>query len=100
MNRREFSTLVAGTAVAWPLVVRAQQPTLPTIGFMSGRSPEDSEPLVAAFRQGLRETGFVAGQNVIIEYRWARGRYDLLPALAAELLARRIAVLAAVGGDP
>ena len=97
-TRREFITLLGGTTV-WPVAARAQQPALPVIGFMSPRSPEDSVPLVAAFRQGLGETGFVEGQNIAIEFRWARGQYDLLPALAAELVRRRVAVLAA-GGDP
>ncbi len=97
--RRKFIAALAGTAFACPLAARAQQPALPVVGFMSGRSPEDSAHLVVAFRQGLSEGGFVEGQNVAIEYRWARGQYDRLPALAAELVARRVAVLTAVGGD-
>jgi ABC-type uncharacterized transport system substrate-binding protein len=100
MRRREFIALVGGAAVTWPFAANAQQPAMPVIGFMSGRSPEDSEHLVAAFRQGLGETGFAEGQNVSIEFRWARGQYDRLPALASELVARRVALLAAVGGDP
>ena len=79
--------------------VRAQQPTAPIIGFMSGRLPDDSSHLVAAFHQGLREAGFVEGKNVTIEYRWALGQYDRLPALAADLLKRPVTVIAAVGGD-
>ena len=99
MKRREFIALV-GAAVGWPLAARGQQRPTQVIGFMSGRAPEDSEHLVAAFRQGLGEAGFIEGQNVAIEFRWARGRYDLLPALASELLNGKVALLAAVGGDP
>ena len=98
MRRREFITLLGG-AVASPLAARAQQPALPVIGFMSGRSPEDSTHLVAAFRQGLAENGFVEGQTVAIEFRWADGDYDRLPALAADLVSRKVAVLVGVGGD-
>src|SRR5215467_4808648 len=83
----------------WPLAGRSQPPTLPVIGFMSGRSPEDSPHLLAAFRQGLSDFGFIEGQNITIEFRWAGGQYDRLPSLAAELVARRVAVLVAVGGD-
>src|SRR6266702_4307421 len=99
MKRREF-ILALGTAAAWPITARAQQPAMPVIGFMSARSPEDSAHLVAAFRRGLGESGYVEGQNVALEFRWARGQYDRLPALAAELVSRRVAVLVAVGGDP
>jgi ABC-type uncharacterized transport system substrate-binding protein len=98
MRRREFITLLGG-AVASPLAARAQQPALPVIGFMSGRSPGDSTHLVAAFRQGLAENGFVEGQTVAIEFRWADGDYDRLPALAADLVSRKVAVLVGVGGD-
>jgi ABC-type uncharacterized transport system substrate-binding protein len=98
MQRREFITLLGGAA-AWPFAARAQQLTMPVIGFMSGRSPEDSMHLVAAFRQGLSETGFVEGRNIAIEYRWGRGQYDRMPALAADLVNRRVAVLVGVGGD-
>ncbi len=98
MRRREFITLLGG-AVASPLAARAQQPALPVIGFMSGRGPEDSTHLVAAFRQGLAENGFVEGQTVAIEFRWADGDYDRLPALAADLVSRKVAVLVGVGGD-
>jgi putative ABC transport system substrate-binding protein len=99
MKRRAFIALV-GAAAAWPLVARAQQPGMPAIGWMSGRSPDDSAHLLAAFRDGLRETGFVEGESVAIEYRWAGGQYDRLPAMAADLVSRAVAVLVGVGGDP
>ncbi|MFY9836617.1 MAG: ABC transporter substrate-binding protein [Xanthobacteraceae bacterium] len=99
MRRREFITVFLGTAVSWPLAARAQQPVTPVVGFMSGRSSEDSAHLVSAFRQGLGETGFVEGQNVEIEFRWARGDYDRMPGLAADLVSRKVAVLVGVGGD-
>jgi len=99
MRRREFLGLIGGLVVAFPLAALAQQQPMPLVGFMSGRSPEDSAHLVAAFRQGLDETGFVEGQNVAIEFRWANGQYDQLPALAADLVSRRVTVLVGVGGD-
>jgi putative tryptophan/tyrosine transport system substrate-binding protein len=98
VRRREFITLLGGAA-AWPLAARAQQAVMPVIGWMSGRSPEDSAHLLAAFREGLRETGFVKGESVAIEYRWAGGQYEQLPTMAADLVGRRIAVLVAIGGD-
>jgi len=99
MRRREFIALLGWAAVGWPRVASAQQSAVPVIGFMSGRSPDDSLHLVAAFREGLGEAGFVEGQNIAIEYRWALGHYDRLPVLAADLVSRRVAVLAALGGE-
>jgi putative ABC transport system substrate-binding protein len=97
MNRREF--VIGGAAAAWPMAARAQR-ALPVIGFMSSRSRSDSVHLVKAFHQGLNESGFVEGRNVVIEYRWGEGDYDRLPALADELVSLRVTVLVAVGGDP
>jgi ABC-type uncharacterized transport system substrate-binding protein len=100
MRRREFVTLLGSAAAVVPLTARAQQGTLPVIGFMSSRSPEDSESVLAAFRKGLSEGGLVEGKDVLIEFRWARGDFGRLPALAAELVGDRVAVIVAAGGDP
>jgi putative tryptophan/tyrosine transport system substrate-binding protein len=98
IGRRKFLATLGGAA-AWPLAARAQQPAMPVIGFLSSRAPEDSAHLVVAFRRGLAEGGFVEGHNVAIEFRWARGQYDLLPAMAADLVSRRVNVLTAAGGE-
>jgi putative ABC transport system substrate-binding protein len=98
MRRRDLISLVGGSAVAWPLAAGAQQPGIPAIGFLELKSPHTSPDQLRAFLQGLKDTGYVDGENVAIEYRWAEGRFDRLPALATELVRRRVAVIVTSGG--
>ena len=100
MRRREFLKVIAGSAAVWPLAARGQQPAMPVIGFLSSASPGPFSPFLAAFLAGLREAGYFEGSNVVIEYRWAEGQYDRLPAMAADLVRRKVAVIVASGGNP
>jgi putative tryptophan/tyrosine transport system substrate-binding protein len=98
MKRRDFIKVIGGGAVAWPLSARAQQPTMPIVGLLDQRSPEELADRLRGFRQGLRDSGFVEGQNMAIDYRWAENQLDRLPDLAAELVRRRVAVIATTSG--
>ncbi|MEI6202736.1 MAG: ABC transporter substrate-binding protein [Enhydrobacter sp.] len=100
MHRRAFVSYLLGLAVPWPLAVLAQQPAMPVIGYFSSRGAGDSAVSVNAFRKALNAAGYVEGKNVAIEYRWAEGKYERLPALAADLVSRRVDVLVAAGGEP
>jgi putative ABC transport system substrate-binding protein len=100
MRRREFITSVCCGAASWPLAAARAQPSIPVVGFLSSRSPNESAGVTAAFKQGLQETGFIEGQNVVIAFRWAEGAYERLPALAADLVNLKVAVLFSAGGPP
>src|SRR3984893_15745338 len=100
MRRREFIALIGGTAAAWPHAARAQQPAMPVVGFLGGPSAAPYARYVAAVHQGLKEVGYVENQNVAMEYRWADGQYDRLPAMASDLVSRHVAVIVPIGGAP
>ena len=92
--------LLGGAAISWPRALRAQQKAMPVIGYLASGSPDPNSPFLAAFHQGLSETGYVERQNVVIEYRWAEGHYDRLPALAADLVSRKVDLIVTNGGTP
>src|SRR2546430_13800413 len=100
LKRRDFITLLGGAAVTWPLAARAQQQPLPVIGFLSSLAQNDQGLIIPGFHQGLNGAGFIEGRSIAIEYRWAEGDYQRLPALAADLVNRKVAVIAAISGTP